>query len=109
MTDCCILNLPSSGFDTTRLIINELPGGAIDCVNLVFTTANEFIAGTLEVYLDGVRIDPDCYVENVDLMGFTLVLDPTDGNKLKVAPRDTESLRVDYTASKANAACILNL
>jgi len=37
-------------------VFDEVPSGAKDAVNLVFTTAYDFVAGYLRVYLNGLRL-----------------------------------------------------
>lgn len=46
---------PSGGF---AQIVNEIPTGVINGVNKVFTTANKFIASSVEVSLNGLRQVP---------------------------------------------------
>lgn len=43
--------LPGTGVP----IIGEVPTGAVDNVNTVFTTANTYRLGSLSAYLDGIR------------------------------------------------------
>jgi len=76
---------------------NETPGGARDCANLTFTTAFEFVPGTLEPYLDGRKLTPGLdYNENIGFQSFTLLLNPNDKNRLKKAPKDSEDIIVNY-------------
>ena len=76
---------------------NEVPGGARDCANLAFTTAFEFVPGTLEVYLDGRKMTPGLdYNEDIGFQSFTFLLNPNDKNRLKVAPKDSEDILVNY-------------
>lgn len=83
-------------------IHNEIPGGTKNSVNLLFTTAFEFIPGTLEVWLSGLKLngkqtDPDRdYDEFVTANGFLLILDPNNPSKLNKAPKQFESLTVNY-------------
>lgn len=93
----CVTPLPICPDPESLRVRNETPTGALDCVNLLYTTASAFEAGTLEVYLDGRRLDWGLdFIENPDLMSFTITLDPLDGNRLKIPFRHSESLRVDY-------------
>ena len=62
------------------LLRREVPVGAIDGVNVLFTTSRPYIAGTLMVYLNGLLLSPgDDYAET-DGTTFTLMAAPrTDG------------------------------
>lgn len=83
-------------------VVNEIPAGDKDGVNLTYTTAQPFIAGTLEVYLSGLKLIGDQsdpmrdYDEAGDLKGFTLLLEPNDRNRLNTPPCQDESLTVNY-------------
>lgn len=76
---------------------NVIPGGDINCSNLVFTTPDTFVEGSLEVFLDGSRLEDSLdYAVNPTNSGFTLILDPSDSNRLKLAPQSQEKLTVNY-------------
>lgn len=94
----CITSLPPCPTDgITTLVRQETPVGDLNCVNLSYTTANIYQAGTLEVYLDGRRLDAGLdFVETVARDGFTVLLDPSNKQRLNTAFRHNESLRVDY-------------
>ena len=63
-------------------VFNEIPGGPLDNTNFTFTTAQYFRAGTLQVYIDGMRVQPTkVYTEGADQKSFTLVATaPTPGS-----------------------------
>jgi hypothetical protein len=97
---CLTCKLPaSSGLSRADFCFREIPGGAIDCNNLTFTTAFEFHPGSLEVLLDANPLNELEYTEAVDNKGFTLVLSPGNPNLLQSAPRKSESIRVNYIKS----------
>lgn len=83
-------------------ILNEIPGGVKNRVNLLFTTAFEFIPGTLEVYLSGLHLngdqsDPDRdFNVNGTNDGFTLILAPNKPFGLNCPPFKNEPLYVNY-------------
>lgn len=98
----CVTQLPACTDVRCRQVI---PGGATDCSNLVYTTPDKFEAGSLEVYVDGRRLTNILdFTEAVDLMGFTIILDLDDKNRLNTALGQSEDLRVDYT--KDSTSCI---
>jgi hypothetical protein len=41
-----------------RHVENEIPVGLVDGVNMVYQTQNVFYAGTLTVYLNGIKLLP---------------------------------------------------
>lgn len=66
---------------------NEVPSGAIDGVNLIFTLANLYVAGTLQVFKNGQLLEPGAlndYLEN-GLSGFTTAIPPEPLDKLLVS------------------------
>lgn len=82
--------LTSGGVIGGTEIVGEVPSGAIDGVNTVFTTAHNFIPSTLKLYLNGLRDNSFSVIgpNQFQLIGFI----PLPGN-LTAAPDD---LRVDY-------------
>jgi hypothetical protein len=75
-----------TGADVAAVTVqNEVPGGPINGVNTAFTTAFPFIAGTLQVYLNGDLQESggNDYTEGVS--GFTMVLAPKTLDKLLVS------------------------
>jgi hypothetical protein len=78
-------------------IESEKPTGVMNGVNTSFTTEETFVVGTLLVYLSGLRLTPGTdYEEMEDGTGFTILIDPNDANRLKVAPLQNESFTVTY-------------
>ena len=83
-------------------IVNERPGGAKNGVNLVYTTAVEFVEGSLEVWLSGLKLNGDLtdadrdYSPNLTNDGFTIHIDAAKPHRLNRAPRQFESLLVSY-------------
>ena len=72
--------------DTTRFIMHETPTPATDGAQTVFTVANAYVSGLLEVYLDGLlQIKDTDYTETTSTT-FTMTS----------APDADESLRVNY-------------
>lgn len=67
---------------------NEIPSGAIDGVNTIFTTAFSFIISSLKIYLNGLRQMP----------GITFDYTITGPNQFtfNAAPRSGSQLLVDY-------------
>lgn len=47
------------GLVATNFVYNEIPTGAVDGVNAVFTLADAPVAGKQSVFLDGVKQDPN--------------------------------------------------
>ena len=74
--------------DTTRFVMHETPNPATDGAQKLFTCANAYVSGLLEVYIDGLlQIKGTDYAETDAAAGtFTLV----------VAPDSDENLRVNY-------------
>lgn len=66
------------------LVNGEIPSGAIDGVNTVYTTANPFKTSTLCVYFNGVKLIAGVdYIVNIPQQ-FTLVTAPAAGGFLRV-------------------------
>lgn len=76
------------GLDTSRLIYHETPTPATDGVTTLFTLANAYVSGSLQVFLDGLQqIKTTDYTETSANSGtFTM------GS----APDSNEVLRVSY-------------
>lgn len=67
---------------------NEVPSGAIDGANLTYLTAVPFIAGTLQVFLNGDLQEAGAtndYVEAGTLDGFTMAIPPRTLDKVLVS------------------------
>lgn len=78
----------------------EIPTGDTNCSNLQFTTSNNFVEGSLEVYNDGIRLIPGVeYSEGGNLKSFTLILTPGSSELLSEPPESTERILVSYTIS----------
>jgi hypothetical protein len=87
-------------------ILNEIPGGIKNNVNLVYTTAFEFVPGTLQVFLSGLKLngdqldpDRDYDVTTVGLNAykeFTIILAPNKHEGLNSPPKQKEPLYVTY-------------
>lgn len=87
-------------------IKGEQPIGSKDSVNLTYTTANEFIPATLEVFLSGLKLngdqsDPDRDYDIISVgpntnKGFTLRLDINKPHMLNAPPFQNEGLYVNY-------------
>lgn len=76
---------------TNQFRFNETPGGVVDGVNQTFTTSLQYTAGTLMVYLDGLRMERgvDWFEVNSTTFQFTFV--PVIGSRpyvdyVKLAP-----------------------
>ena len=88
--------MPNASLLITALIRREVPGGPINCQNLIFTTAKKFIPSTLEVWIDGGWQDPILdFKELPNLTSFEILLG-TSPNRLKSPPEDDERLFVRY-------------
>jgi hypothetical protein len=62
---------------------NEFPGGVVNGINTSFTVANSYIAGSLRVYRDGIRLlSSTDYIETPG--GFTMSSPPSIGTILLV-------------------------
>jgi len=87
-------------------IVDEKPIGLQNCVNLSFLTQYEFIEGTLEVNLSGIKLngnqadtdrDFDVISSGINSnKGFTLRLEPNNPNRLNCPPFKDEPLTVSY-------------
>ena len=109
---CLTCKLPAShNLEREDFCIQELPGGAIDCNNLSFTTAFEFYPGSLEVYLDGNHMIELEVVPGIDNKSFTLVISPDDPRLIGSAPRKSEFIRINYIKADSSSlnACIVYL
>jgi hypothetical protein len=81
-------------------ILGEIPTGLKNGINLTYTTAFEFIPGSLEVFLSGINLinngsDRDFDVA-IDNKGFTILIAPTLSHRLNTPPRQREPLVVNY-------------
>lgn len=108
----CISILPCdpNALTADRFVKNEYPTGDIDCNNSVFSTLHPYESDTLEIFIDGNRLDKTHYVELGDNQTFELVYDPTDQNGLKTPPMTGERLTVNYIKqTDADSFCLTTL
>lgn len=83
-------------------VYGEQPPGLKNNNNLVYATSFEFVAGTLEVYLSGLKLngdqaDPDKdYTPAVTNDGFTINTAPLIKYRLNRPPQQFEPLYVNY-------------
>ena len=92
----CISELPYSVPLSQAIVVNESPTGIQNNSNNTFTTEYPFSEGTLEIYIDGVKVDRSAYIANGDNTGWEFVIDPTDPKKLNAPISDIETLTVNY-------------
>lgn len=78
-----------SGLLSGSFVVQETPTPATDGAQTVFTVANDYVSGKLEVYLDGLRQIPTTDFAETTSNTFTMVL----------APDSDEILLVDYIKS----------
>ena len=80
-----VSGVPAWATTTGLGTFNETPSGTINGSNTVFTTAGAYQAGTLRVYLNGVRAKSADYTETTPASGtFTMATAPTTGDLLRV-------------------------
>lgn len=84
---------------------HEIPGGARNGLNTHYTTSQSFAPGSLEIFLDGVRLGADNFTEGADHKSFSLVIDPVSRNALHNPPHDDETLEVAYSLG----ACVTTI
>jgi len=84
-------------------IKNELPTGVKNNVNLTYVVANEYIPGSLEIFLSGIKLngdqtDPDRdYDEDPTNSMFVIRLDVEKRYRLNAPPQQDEGLYVNYS------------
>jgi len=67
------------------LVVSEVPGGLVNGTNTVFTTANLFRFGSLQVFIDGVnRLPTTDFNENPDQMSFTFTAPPAANSNIVI-------------------------
>ena len=91
--------------------LNETPVGVVDGSNTLYATAQPFIAGTLRVYLNGLRLSqPQDFVEGDQ--SFTMNYAPLASDLLVVdyAPPVSEAPPVDilYIGDNARLVALFN-
>jgi hypothetical protein len=78
-------------------IVNEVPIGARNAVNLSYQTQYEFVSGSLEVFLGDLKMKPILdYGVSGNNQGFGFILDAGNGSRLNRPPTDLEDLLVNY-------------
>lgn len=74
-----------SGLTTTNFVTSEVPSGTVDGSNTNFTLANTPTAGTVKVYVNGVRMNPGSgndYTISGNTLTFLTGAIPTTGDVL---------------------------
>ena len=75
---------------------NEIPVGARNNVNISYDTGFEFIPGSLEIFVDGKKLDLADYTEKLTFDGFDIIVDPSSGNRLNSPIKQSETISVNY-------------
>jgi hypothetical protein len=72
---------------TANFVTNEVPSGSVNGSNVTFTLANNPIAGSQQLYLDGLRLTPtvDYTIVNGTI---TMLIAPLTGSRLLADYRD---------------------
>lgn len=70
---------------TNSFVFNEVPSGSVNSSNTAFTTAGDYITGTLEVYINGLK-QANAHITATDPGAGTFSLDvaPTTGDIVEV-------------------------
>lgn len=69
-------------------VVRETPGGAVDSSNIAFTLANTPVAGSEEVYLNGLLQEPGAGNDyTISGLNITYLTAPTTGDRLRVSYR----------------------
>lgn len=71
----------AAGYQHT-IVMNEVPSGAINGTNTVFTTANNYAAGKIAVYLNGARQILGTNYTETGVSEITMTSPPVTGNTL---------------------------
>jgi len=93
------------------IVVNECAIGTPDGVTTVFQTASTFLPGTLEVYLDGSKLNGDKsdtdrdYDELSDNQSFQFRLDAENPNRMSVPPCQSEKILVSYVKASSLDPC----
>jgi len=107
------ISLPQYSKELLRfddMVVDESPGGLRDRINLHYTTANAYVSGTLETWIDGRRLTILDYVEDPSKTSFDFIVDLSDPQRLQRPPGDTEEIRVSYIKQASSTEyCIKNL
>lgn len=81
------LTLAATVLKTTNVVSNEVPSGTVNGSNTAFTLANTPTAGTVQLYLNGVRLQPGAG-NDYTLSGLTITM--------LYAPQTGDQLLADY-------------
>lgn len=69
-----------------RLVFNEIPAGAVNGSNVNFTSLNPFLIETLEVFMNGVKLNK---LQDYNTMGNSTII-------LYASPGVNESITINY-------------
>ena len=105
---CGINNVPCEASIADIVLVNEIPICIKNCSNNSFRTRYPFISGTLEPYIDGIKMDLVGYLEHIDQHGFTFLIDDSNSKMMNKPISNIESLTVNYLRSPSSS-CILTL
>ena len=78
------------------IIKNEIPPESPNCSRLDFTTSKEFLPASLEIFMDGTKLNLNDYSIGGDNQSFSIILAPNDPNGIDKAPADDEVIEVNY-------------
>ena len=80
-------------------VCNEVPAGSINGINVVFTTANNFIDGSEKLHLNGVRlkVGVGCDYLTSESGGLGTGFDTLTLSVAPITTSKTDQLLVDYT------------
>lgn len=105
----CISEIPYIPPLAQTIVVNDSPIGVQNGVNNYFTTPYPFIENTLEIYIDGVKVDKSAYVADITNQGFSFIIDPTDPKKLNAPVADIETLTINYFRDLSGGGGFLTL
>jgi hypothetical protein len=87
LSNAGVLTLAATVMKTTNFVSNEVPSGTINGSNTAFTLANTPVSGTVQLYLNGVRLQPGAG-NDYTLSGLTITM--------LYAPATGDQLLADY-------------
>jgi len=113
----CIISLPmgvgcpSQALTSDSFVFNEIPSEPKNCSNINFTTQQEFISDTIEVFIDGKKLDSSDFTVGIDNQSFSLIIDPSDRNGLTKPPSSDEIISVNYIKAPITLSqgCVINI
>lgn len=76
----------SVGGSSVNFVFNEVPNGLLDGINNIFTSLQNFEPGSVNVYLNGLKIK---IVDEFNTVGNNTII-------LTVSPAATEIITIDY-------------